>query len=70
MHLLENRGGIRPDAAPDLERFGRLFDEHSPSHDRFGRAELARWVEEGASAYDPKATAVEGKAPGKVFSGP
>jgi acyl-CoA dehydrogenase len=35
-----------------------------------GRAELARWVEDGASDYDPKATAMEGAAPGKVFSGP
>jgi acyl-CoA dehydrogenase len=35
-----------------------------------GRAELARWVEEGASAYDPRATALAGAAPGKVFSGP
>jgi acyl-CoA dehydrogenase len=35
-----------------------------------GRAELARWVEDGASDYDPKASAMEGAAPGKVFSGP
>jgi acyl-CoA dehydrogenase len=35
-----------------------------------GRAELARWTEEGASAYDPKTAALEGGAPGKVFSGP
>jgi len=35
-----------------------------------GRAELARWVEDGASEYDPKASAMQGGAPGKVFSGP
>jgi acyl-CoA dehydrogenase len=35
-----------------------------------GRAELARWTEEGASSYDPKADAMQGAAPGKVFSGP
>jgi acyl-CoA dehydrogenase len=35
-----------------------------------GRAELAHWVEDGASDYDPRATALKGAAPGKVFSGP
>jgi len=35
-----------------------------------GRAELARWTEEGAADYDPKGTALAGDAPGKVFSGP
>jgi acyl-CoA dehydrogenase len=35
-----------------------------------GRAELARWVEEGASQYDPKANYAEASASGKVFSGP
>ncbi len=32
-----------------------------------GRAELARWVEEGASRYDPRAAALAGQAPGKVL---
>ena len=39
-----------------------------------GRAELARWVEEGASQYDPKADYLSrphaGSDGGKVFSGP
>ena len=39
-----------------------------------GRAELARWVEEGASQYDPKTAYLsrlkDGNAQGKVFSGP
>jgi acyl-CoA dehydrogenase len=39
-----------------------------------GRAELARWVEEGASHYDPKAEYLsrprDGSNAGKVFSGP
>ena len=35
-----------------------------------GRAELARWVEDGASEYDPKANYREAQATGKVFSGP
>jgi acyl-CoA dehydrogenase len=35
-----------------------------------GRAELARWVEEGASDYDPKATYLAKPQMGKVFSGP
>ncbi len=35
-----------------------------------GRAELAYWVEAGASDYDPRATALAGQAPGKVFRGP
>jgi acyl-CoA dehydrogenase len=35
-----------------------------------GRAELARWVEDGASAYDPKAAYLGRPEAGKVFSGP
>jgi acyl-CoA dehydrogenase len=35
-----------------------------------GRAELARWTEEGASDYDPKASYLERPQGGKVFSGP
>ena len=36
-----------------------------------GRAELARWVEDGASDYDPKTAYLSTKPPeGKVFSGP
>ena len=36
-----------------------------------GRAELARWVEDGASKYDPKTTYLATKPPeGKAFSGP
>jgi acyl-CoA dehydrogenase len=39
-----------------------------------GRSELARWVEEGASQYDPKAEYLsrpkDGSHAGKVFSGP
>ncbi len=35
-----------------------------------GRAELARWTEDGARDYDPKATALAGGAPGNVFNGP
>jgi catechol 2,3-dioxygenase-like lactoylglutathione lyase family enzyme len=35
-----------------------------------GRAELARWVEEGASAYDPKASYQSRPKMDKVFSGP
>ncbi len=35
-----------------------------------GRAELARWVESGASDYDPKRDSLDAGAPGKVFSGP
>jgi len=35
-----------------------------------GRAELAGWVEEGASAYDPKARYLGRPEGGKVFSGP
>ena len=35
-----------------------------------GRAELSRWVEEGASSYDPKASYLAGAHSGKVFSGP
>ena len=35
-----------------------------------GRAELARWVEDGASLYDPKAAAMEAGEPGGAFSGP
>jgi hypothetical protein len=35
-----------------------------------GRAELARWVEEGASAYDPKTSYISRQPAGKVFSGP
>ena len=35
-----------------------------------GRAELARWVEEGASDYDPKANYMDQQEAGKAFSGP
>ena len=35
-----------------------------------GRAELARWVEDGASLYDPKAAAMEMGDAGGAFSGP
>ena len=35
-----------------------------------GRAELARWVEQGASAYDPKADYLKNNPSGQVFSGP
>jgi acyl-CoA dehydrogenase len=35
-----------------------------------GRAELARWTEEGASDYDPKASYLTRPRTGKVFSGP
>jgi acyl-CoA dehydrogenase len=35
-----------------------------------GRAELSRWVEEGASNYDPKKSYLAGEHSGKVFSGP
>jgi acyl-CoA dehydrogenase len=35
-----------------------------------GRAELQRWVEDGASEYDPKASHLSQLAAGKVFSGP
>jgi acyl-CoA dehydrogenase len=35
-----------------------------------GRAELARWTEEGASAYDPKQDYLSRPQSGKVFSGP
>jgi acyl-CoA dehydrogenase len=36
-----------------------------------GRAELARWVEDKASEYDPKTAYLLTKpAEGKVFSGP
>jgi len=35
-----------------------------------GRAEIARWVESGASEYDPKATYLENEHSGKAFSGP
>jgi len=35
-----------------------------------GRAELARWVEEGASKYDPKTAYMSRPQEGKVFSGP
>jgi len=35
-----------------------------------GRAELARWVEDGASAYDPKAAYLGRPEAAKVFSGP
>jgi len=35
-----------------------------------GRAELARWTEDGARDYDPKAQSHESGPPGKVFSGP
>ncbi len=35
-----------------------------------GRAELARWTEDGARDYDPKATALADGAPGNVFNGP
>lgn len=35
-----------------------------------GRAELARWTEDGARDYDPRATALESGAQGKIFSGP
>ena len=35
-----------------------------------GRAELARWVEDGAADYDPKAAAMGESASGAAFSGP
>ena len=35
-----------------------------------GRAELARWVEEGASEYDPKGSYLSQHPTGQVFSGP
>ena len=35
-----------------------------------GRAELARWVEDGASLYDPKSAAMEAGELGGAFSGP
>jgi acyl-CoA dehydrogenase len=35
-----------------------------------GRAELARWVEDGASDYDPKGSYLSRPEMGKVFSGP
>jgi acyl-CoA dehydrogenase len=35
-----------------------------------GRAELQRWVEDGASDYDPKAEYLDRPAMGEVFSGP
>jgi acyl-CoA dehydrogenase len=36
-----------------------------------GRAELARWSEDGASDYDPKVAYLKGEsAAGRVFSGP
>jgi acyl-CoA dehydrogenase len=35
-----------------------------------GRAELARWVEDGASEYDPKSRYLEEQDQGFVFSGP
>jgi acyl-CoA dehydrogenase len=35
-----------------------------------GRAELARWVEDGAASYDPKKNYLAGEPTGKVFSGP
>ena len=35
-----------------------------------GRAELARWTEEGASEYDPKASYLEQQKTGQVFTGP
>lgn len=35
-----------------------------------GRAELSRWVEDGASDYDPKASYLARPSMGKVFTGP
>ncbi len=35
-----------------------------------GRAELARWEQDGASDYDPKANYMAGPQSGKVFTGP
>jgi len=35
-----------------------------------GRAELARWIEEGAREYDPKASYLARPPTGKVFTGP
>jgi acyl-CoA dehydrogenase len=35
-----------------------------------GRAEISRWVEDGASAYDPKTSYLDRPQAGKVFSGP
>jgi acyl-CoA dehydrogenase len=35
-----------------------------------GRAELARWVEDGASSYDPKTSYLSQPSVGKAFSGP
>jgi acyl-CoA dehydrogenase len=35
-----------------------------------GRAELARWTEDGASDYDPKASYLERPQTGKMFTGP
>ena len=35
-----------------------------------GRAEISRWVEEGASEYDPKTEYLESAASGKTFTGP
>ncbi len=35
-----------------------------------GRAELSRWVEEGASEYDPKGSYLSRQPSGQVFSGP
>jgi hypothetical protein len=35
-----------------------------------GRAELARWEEEGASDYNPKTSYLSRPHTGKVFTGP
>ncbi len=53
------------------QRTLRLADGPDEVHEHVvGRAELARWVEDGAASYDPKKSYLANQPTGKVFSGP